>query len=85
MKNCQSKPKFEQNFFQLTNAENTKDTDLELIVNNLKSQRGKETNPDSIPADDEYKTAISFFIILNDLFEKSTNELKENRNVSIME
>jgi len=85
MKNCQSKPKIEENSIQFINAENTKITDLELIVNNLECKRCKETNPDSILVDDKYKTAISFFIILNDLFEKSTNELKENRNVSIME
>lgn len=75
MKNCQSKPKIEENSIQFTIAENTKNTDLELIVNNLVRKRGKETNPDSILVDDKYKTAISFFIILNDLFEKSSDEI----------
>ena len=60
-----------KNPIRLINAETTLNPEKELIAN---------TN-NGILVDDTYKSAISFFTLLNELFEKSTTEFNGTDHV----
>ena len=77
MNNYQSKPNLKKKCIQYINSETASYSEAEWIVNYEDGKKCSERSHERILVDNTNKSAVSFFTLLNDLFEQSTIELSK--------